>query len=73
MNHPYNAQDVILLCEIGENRFQFMHDRYPFNPRKCNLAITLSSFIEREMSRVIIAHLTKRLIFFTKTTNKGAV
>ena len=26
MNDLYNAQDVILLCEIGENRFQFMHD-----------------------------------------------
>ena len=26
MNDLYNAQDVILLCETGENRFQFMHD-----------------------------------------------
>ena len=32
-----------------------MHDQYGFNPRKCNLASTLSSCIEREMSRVIIA------------------
>ena len=42
MNDLYNAQDVILLCEIRENRCQFMHDRYGFNPRKCNSASTLS-------------------------------
>ena len=34
MNDLYNDQDVVLLCVIGENRFQFMHDRYGFNPRK---------------------------------------
>ena len=32
-----------------------MHDQYGFNPRKCNSASILSSCIEREMSRVIIA------------------
>ena len=26
MNDLYNDQDVVLLCVIGENRFQFMHD-----------------------------------------------
>ena len=55
MNDLHNAQDVILLCEIAKNRFQFMHDQYGFNPRKCNLASTLSGCIEREISRVIIA------------------
>ena len=55
MNDLYNAQDVILLCEIGKNRFQFMHDRYGFNLRKCNSASTWSGCIEREMSRVFIA------------------
>ena len=58
MNDLYNAQGVILLCKIAENRFQFMHDQYGFNPRKCNSASTLSGFIEREMSRVITALLT---------------
>ena len=38
MNEPYNAHDVILLCEIVENRFQLMQDKYGFNPRKCNSA-----------------------------------
>ena len=55
MNDLYNAQDVILLCEIGENRFQFMHDQSGFNPRKCNSAGTLRGCIEREMYQVIIA------------------
>ena len=54
MNDLYNAQDVILLCEIVENRFQSMHDANGFNPRKCNSASTLSGCISREMSRVII-------------------
>ena len=47
MNDLYNAQ------EIGENRFQFMHDRE--NPRNRNSVSTLSGCIEREISRVIIA------------------
>ena len=56
MNDLYNAQDIILLCEISFYfRFRFMHDQYSFNPRKCNSASTLSGCIEREMSRVIIA------------------
>ena len=55
MNDLYNAQDVILLCEIIENRFQAMNDTYGFNPRKCNSANSMSGFIEREMSRTILA------------------
>ena len=55
MNDLYNVQDVILLCEICENRFQFRNDRYGFKLRKCNSASTLSGCIEREMPRVIIA------------------
>lgn len=42
MNHLYNNQDVILLCEILENRFQLIYDKYGFNRRKCNSASTLS-------------------------------
>ena len=54
MNDLFNTQDVILLCEIIENRFQFMHDRYGFNPRKCNSASSLSGNIKRDLSKVII-------------------
>ena len=55
LNDLYNAQDVILLTELIENRFQFMLDKYGFNPRKCNSASMLSGCIEREMSKVIIS------------------
>ena len=55
MNDLYNTQDVILLCEIIKNRFQLMHERYGFNPRKCNSASSLSGSIERDLSKVIIA------------------
>ena len=59
MNDLYNAQDIVLLAEIIENRFQFIHERYGFNPRRCNSASTLSSCIEHEMDRVILALPTK--------------
>ena len=32
LNDLYYAQDVILLSELIENRFQIMQDRYGFNP-----------------------------------------
>ena len=44
MNGLYNAQDIIPLCEIIENRFELMHDKYGFNPGKCNSASSLSRF-----------------------------
>ena len=73
MNDLYNAQGVILLCKIAENRFQFMHDQYGFNPRKCYSASTVSGFIEREMSRVITALLTpnEAVDFFEQTITGG--
>ena len=58
-NDLYNAQAIVLLAEIIENRFQFIHKRYGFNPRCCNSASTLSSCIEHEMDRVILALPTK--------------
>ena len=59
LNDLYNTQDVILLCEIIESRFQAMQNTYGFNPRKCNSASTMSGCIEREMSKVIITLPTK--------------
>ena len=58
MNDLYNTQDVILLCEKIENRFQLMHNKYGFNPRKWNSASSMSRSIERDLSKVIIALLT---------------
>ena len=59
MRNLYNAQDVILLGKIIENRFQKMNDTYGFNPRKCNSASSMSGYIQREMSRITLALPTK--------------
>ena len=73
MNDLYIAQDVILLCEIIESRFQLMNDKYGFNPRKCNSASSMSGCIEREMSKVILALLTKldHVEIFEQTVTGG--
>ena len=55
LNDLYNTQDVILLSEIIESRFQAMQNTYGFNPRKCNSASSMSGCIEREMSKIILA------------------
>ena len=55
MNDLYNVQDVILLCEIIENRFQQMQEKFGYNPRKYNSASTLSGCVQRDLSKVIIA------------------
>ena len=36
LNDLCNTQDVILLTEIIESRFQAMQNTYGFNPRRCN-------------------------------------
>ena len=59
LNDLYNTQDVILLTEIIESRFQSMQNTCGFNPRKCNSASSLSGCIEREMSKVILTLPTK--------------
>ena len=46
LNDFYNAQDVILLLEIMENRFQEMHEKSMYNPSKCNSASKLSGCIQ---------------------------
>ena len=59
LNDLYNVQDVILLCEIIENGFQAMQDTSGFNPRKCNSASSTKGFIEKEMSKIVLALPTK--------------
>ena len=58
LNDLYNTQDVILLTEVIESRFQAMQNTYGFNPRKCNSASSMSGCIEREMSKVTKVILT---------------
>ena len=42
LNDIYNFQDTIILYEIFENRVTEMSIRFPYNPRKCPSASTLS-------------------------------
>ena len=73
LNDLYNAQDVILLLEIMENRYQAMYDKSMYNPRKCNSASKLSGCIHRELSKVISALPTNNSIMeiFEKTLPGG--
>ena len=59
LNDLYNTQDVILLTEKIESRFEAMKNTCGFNPRKCNSASSMSGCIEREMSKIILALPTK--------------
>ena len=55
LNDLSNAQDVIILIEIIENRFQTMQDKTGYNPRIINSASKLSGCIQREQSKCILA------------------
>ena len=55
LNDLYNAQDVIILLEIIENRFQSMQDKTGYNPRIINSASKLSGCIQREQSKCVLA------------------
>ena len=59
LNDMYNTQDIILLTEIIESRFQAMQNTYGFNLRKCNSASSMNGCIEREMLKIILALPTK--------------
>ena len=65
-NDLYNIQEVILLCEIIENRFQAMQDTYGFNPRKCNSAGSMSGCIERECQKLYLLYQQNMLKFLNK-------
>ena len=55
LNDLYNVQDVIILLEIVENRFQLMPNKFGYNPRIINSTSKLSGCIQREKSKCIIA------------------
>ena len=73
LNDLYNAQDVIILLEIIENRFQQIMDMSDYNPRIINSASKLSGCIQREKSKCIIALPTDniQMEIFEKTVCGG--
>ena len=54
LNDLYNAQDVIILLEMMENRFQSMQEESCYNPRIINLASKLRGCIQREQTKSIL-------------------
>ena len=73
LNDLYNAQDVIILLEIIENRFQQIQDMTDYNPRIINSASKLSGCIQREKSKCILALPTDnvQMEIFEKTVCGG--
>ena len=73
MNDLYNAQDVDLSCEIFENRFQMMQEKFSFNARKCNSASMLSVCVQGNKSKAIIAFYTfnEHVKIFEKSLSGG--
>lgn len=69
LNDLYNAQEVILLCEISQNRFQLMYDKFMFNPWKCNSASTRVGCIQREQTKIILPLPTNNSIMKTFKKN----
>ena len=66
LNNLYNAPDMIILCEIVENRFQTMFDvSSGCNPRKIDSASKLSGCIQWEKSKVILGLSTNNSIMET--------
>ena len=45
----------MILCEIFENRATEMSKKFPYNPRKCTSASTLSGCIHKYLSKAIIS------------------
>lgn len=62
MNDFYEIQNVIILWKIIENRFEIIYNAYGFNPRKYTSAGSLSGCIERNLSKVVIALSTSKIV-----------
>ena len=73
LNNLYNAQDVIILLQIIENRFQKIMEMTDYNPRIINSASKLSGCIQREKSKCILALPTDniQMEIFEKTVSGG--
>ena len=72
-NDLCNAQDVILLLEIIENRFQEIRNECGSSPRKNYSASKLNGCIQREQSKLILALPTdnKQIETFETTLSGG--
>ena len=54
LNKIFNS-DTIILCEILEQRSEYLQKLFKHNPRKCNCASSFSDCVHREKSKCLIA------------------
>ena len=54
LNTIFNS-DTIILCEIFEQRSEYLQKLFKYNPRKCNCASSFSDCVHREKSKCLIA------------------
>ena len=54
LNKIFNS-DTIILCEIFEQRSEYLQKLFKYNPRKCNCASSFSDCVHREKSKCLIA------------------
>ena len=72
MNNHYNFQDTIILCKISEGHGTLMHEKYSFNPRRCNsaiIALPISSETVELFEKILIGGFScviTRIAFDTK-------
>ena len=73
LNKIYNFQDIIILCEIFEQRSQHLQKLFKYNPRKCNSASSFSGCVHRDKSKCLIAFPTdaEHIRVFEKTLIGG--
>ena len=55
LNHIYNFQDTIILCEIFQQRSSRLQEIFKNNPRRCNSASSFSGSVHRNKSKCCIA------------------
>ena len=56
LNYLYNTQEVILLTEIIESRFQAMQNTYGFNPRNVILLVQWAAVLKEKCPKLFLPY-----------------
>ena len=54
LNKIYNFQDTIILCEIFDQRSEYLQRHFKYNLHKCNSASSFSGCVHRDKSKCMI-------------------
>ena len=73
LNKIYNFRDTIIICEIFEQRSEYLQKLFKYNPRKCNSASSFSGCLHSDKSKCLIALSTdaEHVPVFEKTLIRG--